>query len=435
MKTTVTVERLISRPVSTDGNFPLSLAKLKEFVSIPWAVPFYQSAASQKVMPILASELNDLNPDRAWRKMKFPGANPFFHHCSFLQYYVATEGGRPVGRIAAFVDASYREATVAGSIGWIGLLECVDDDDVADALLDAATSDLELQGAVKIIGPARFNANGEDGLLIDGFDVHPMVMEPYQPPYYARFMERWGDKENDWYAFRITNETVQPYMSRLEQMRGRGQDLEKRLLREGIAVRAVRMRNWNSEIALVKTVYNQAWNTSVHPQFEQFSDEEFDYLAASLKNLAIEDIVFVVEDISKPEHPVIGMSVTMPDLNEIIDEYDDKHVPFRPSRHAYGFSDVRRDIGILRLLRSRVKAKKFKYARIFVLGTMRKKSGIDALLYEKTYRASLQMGIQLGSGSQIADTNPEIANPLSRMGRADLTWRVYRHKRAGEVNN
>jgi hypothetical protein len=338
-----------------------------------------------------------------------------------------------VGRIAAFVDASYREHTVAGPIGWIGLFECIDDDDVADALLDAATVDLKHQGAVKIIGPARFNANGEDGLLIDGFDKHPMVMEPYHPSYYTRFMERWGDKENDWYAFRITMETVQPYMSRLEEMRGRGQDLEKRLLREGIAVRAVRMRDWNSEIALVKTVYNQVWNTSVHPQFEQFSDEEFDYVAVSLRNLAIEDLVFVVEDISKPEHPVVAMSVTLPDLNEIIDEYDGNHQHFRPSRHTYGVSDLRRDLGILRLLRRRVKAKQFKYARIFVLGTMRKKSGIDALLYEKTYLSGRKMGIQLGSGSQIADSNPEIAIPVGRMGTTDLTWRVYRHKDRSHV--
>jgi hypothetical protein len=435
METTVKVERLISRPVSTDGSFPLPLGRLKEFIRVAWAIPFYQSAASRKVMPIIAAELNDLNPDRSRRKMKFPGVNPFFHHCTFLQYYVASAGGNPVGRIIAFVDASYRERTVAGPVGWIGLLECIDDDSVADALLDAATADLERQGAVKIIGPARFNANGEDGLLIDGFDVHPMVMEPYQPPYYTRFMDRWGDKENDWYAFRMTQESAQPYMTRLEEMRGRGQDLEKRLLRQGIAVRAVQMKNWNSEIALVKTVYNQAWDTSVHPQFEQFSDEEFDYLAASLRNLAIEDLVFVVEDMSKPEHPVVGMSVTLPDLNEIIDEYDRGHQHYTPSRHIYGVSDLRRDLAILRLLRKRVKAKQFKNARIFVLGTTRKKSGVDGLLYEKTSLASLHMGVQIASGSQIADSNPEIANPLARMGTAAITWRVYHHKDRGRVTS
>ena len=435
MKTSVMVERLISFPVSTDGSFPLSLARLKQFVSVPWTVPFYQSAESRKVMPMLATELNDLNPDRSWRKMKFPGANPFFHHCTFLQYHIATLGDKPVGRIAAFIDASYHERSVDGPVGWIGLIECVDDDDVAAALLVAATDDLQAHGAVKVIGPARFNANGEDGILVDGFDMHPMIMEPYQPPYYGRFLDQWGDRENDWYAFRMTRETATPYMQRLNAMREHGEDLEKRLARQGIAVRSVSMKDWKNEIARVKTIYNEAWDTSVHPQFERFSEEEFDYLAAGLRMIAIEDLVFLVEDVGKPGRPVIGMAVTLPDLNEVIDEYDHLHAGFVPSDHVYGLADVRRDMGIFRLLRSRVRHRDFKYARVFVLGTTRKKSGVDALLYERTFNAALAMGVQLASGSQVADSNPDIFVPLSRMGRADITWRVYRHRGADEAKD
>jgi len=427
MKATVTIERLISRPVSVDGSFPLPLTKLKKFVNVAWNIPFYSAPESRKVMPILVAELNDLNPDRSWRKKKFPGANPFFHHCSFLQYYVARRNGQPVGRIAAFIDRSYHELSVHGEIGWIGLFESFDDDEVATALLGAATEDLQQRGAVKIIGPARFNANGEDGLLVDGFDKHPMVMEAYQPPYYTRFLERWGVKENDWYAFRMTHESASPYMERLESMRRRGQDLEQRLARQGIAVRSVKLSDWANEIARVKTIYNVAWDTGVHPQFEQFSEEEFDYLAAGLRMIAIEDLVFVVEDVTKPDRPVIGMAVTLPDLNEVVEEYDRLHVGYVPSDHVYGLSDVRRDLGIFGLLRSRVRHRNFKYARVFVLATTRKKNGIDAVLYEKTFLATIKMGVQLASGSQIADTNPEIYVPLSHMGNADITWRIYRH--------
>jgi len=217
------------------------------------------------------------------------------------------------------------------------------------------------------------------------------------------------------------------YMQRLADMRKRGQDIEKRLEREGVVVRSVKMSDWANEIARVKTIYNAAWDTSVHPQFEQFSDEEFDYLAAGLRMIAIEDLVFVVEDVTKPGHPVIGMSVTLPDLNEVIEEYDRLHATYIPSAHIYGLSDVRRDLGIFRLLRDRVKHRNFRYARVFVLGTTRKKNGIDAMLYEKTYLSTIKMGVQLASGSQIADSNPEIYIPLSLMGSADITWRVYRH--------
>ena len=143
--------------------------------------------------------------------------------------------------------------------------------------------------------------------------------------------------------------------------------------------------------------------------------------------IAIEDLVFVVEDTTKPGHPVIGMVVTLPDLNEVIEEYDQLHTAYVPSTHIYGLSDVRRDLGIFRLLRNRVKHRQFRQCRVFVLGTTRKKNGIDAVLYEKTYLATINMGVQLASGSQIADANPEIYIPLSHMGSAEITWRVYRH--------
>ncbi len=427
MKTTVTVERLIRQPISDIGSFELPIARLKEFAGIPWKIAFYGSAESHKAMPLMAMELNDLNPDRAWSKRKFPGANPFFHHCSFLQYYIAYRGGMAVGRIAAFVDRSYRDHVVSGDIGWVGLFESIDDDTVAEELLGAATEDLKGIGAVKIIGPARFNANGEDGLLVDGFDRHPMVMEPYHPPYYARFFDRWGVKENDWYAIRMTHDSAAPYMDRLKVMREQGRGLEQRLSSQGIEARNVKMRDWKQEVARIKAIYNVAWDSAVHPQFEQFSEEEFDYLAAGLRTLAIEDLVFVMEDKTQRGHPAVGIAVTLPDLNEVVEEYDAAHRGYVPSRHAYGVSDLRRDLGIFRLLRSRVHAKKFKYARVFILGTIRKKSGIDAILYELTYHACLDMGVQEASGSQIADSNPEIVIPLSHMGNADMTWRVYRH--------
>ncbi len=426
MESTITIERLISRPASGDGNFPLSLGQLKRFINVLWDIPFYHSGSSCKVMPILLSELSDLNPDRMVLKRKFPGTNPYFHHCSYVQYYIAVRSGKSAGRVAAFIDRTYHERGVAGTIGWIGLLECIDDDDIADALLDAAIRDLRAAGAVKIIGPAKFNANGENGVLIDGFDKHPMVMEPYHPPYYGRLLARHGVKENDWYAFHMDHSGASSYMDRIQHMHQHGMGLESRMKREGIRIRTANLADWENEIARVKEIYNTAWDTSDHPQFSPFSDEEFNYITASVRMIAIAGLLFIVEDTTRPGNPAIGMSVTLPDLNELIEEYDDIHGAYRPSRHVYGLADIRRDLGIYRLLRSRIKSGKFTNARVFILGTLRKKTGLDALLYLKTYFATRDMGIKVASGSQIADTNLEMVNPLVRMGTPEITWRVFR---------
>ena len=37
-----------------------------------------------------------------------------------------------------------------------------------------------------------------------------------------------------------------------------------------------------------------------------------------------------------------------------------------------------------------------------------------------------ELGIISGSGSQIADTNLEMKNPLIKLGEITITWRIYR---------
>jgi len=61
-----------------------------------------------------------------------------------------------------------------------------------------------------------------------------------------------------------------------------------------------------------------------------------------------------------------------------------------------------------------------------ILGTLVKKTGLDALLYLKSYEKAKELGIVTGSGSQVADSNLEMKNPLMKLGRTTFTWRVYR---------
>ena len=105
-----------------------------------------------------------------------------------------------MGRIAAFIDYTYTEKR-GGKIGWFGLFESEKDSSTARMLIDSAVKYLKANSCTKLIGPAKFNAGGEIGLLIDGFENEPYFMEPYNAPYYQNFFEDYGfKKENDWYS-------------------------------------------------------------------------------------------------------------------------------------------------------------------------------------------------------------------------------------------
>jgi hypothetical protein len=423
LQNNIQIKPLIKNPDSKNGCFPLSLKDLNEFITCIWNIPYYINGNSNKVMPIYLQELSDLNPDNSFPKNILPGSNPFFRHLKYLQYYICRKNSETVGRIACIIDNNYTERGTKGDIGWISLFESIEDDEVANSLLNKAITDLKEHNVQKIIGPSRFNANGEVGLLISGYEYSPMFMEPYNPPYYQKYFEAIGKKENDWYGFGMTLKSVIPYMEKILSFSSNGLNLEGKILKEGISVRKIDI---NKDLHKIKDIYNSAWDTMDHPQFEKLTDAEFANLITVLKQVAIEDFVLIAEDITNPEKPIIGVSVTLPDINEAIKELDNKKPDeLLKFKNSSLFKKILRDLSILKSIKGMIKKRNMKKLRIFILGTIKKKKGLDALFYLKTIESAYKAGIEFASGSEIADINLEMVNPLRKLGYVTFTWRVY----------
>ncbi len=223
-----------------------------------------------------------------------------------------------MGRIAAFIDYTYKEDG-SGKIGWFGLFESEEDTDTANLLIDSAVEYLKTNGCKKIIGPAKFNASGEIGLLIDGFENEPYFMEPYNAPYYQDFFENYGfTKENDWYSVNIDKIISKDYMEKVDRILKRIINHRKGKAFSDYTIRNVDFRNLASEIETIRELYNPIWNEGNHPQQVKMTDAEFDKLALGLKEISLEDLIFIVEKDGKP----VGISVNIPDINEVIAEMD-----------------------------------------------------------------------------------------------------------------
>ena len=76
-----------------------------------------------------------------------------------------------------------------------GFLELEDDQEVADALLDAAEAWLRERGRDRMVGPMDFTMNDESGVLIEGFEREPMIRQPWHPPYYRELLRGRGDEK------------------------------------------------------------------------------------------------------------------------------------------------------------------------------------------------------------------------------------------------
>lgn len=399
----------------------VSLNALKEFVGVANHIPWYESKESNKVFPIYLQEVSDLNPVNSFIS-KLIGHNPFFDHTQ-VAYFVAKNEEKPLGRIAAYIDFNYCRAH-GQQIGWVGVFESIEEKSLAFALFDAAIKYLKSNGCEFITGPAKYNANGEVGLLVDGFELDHYFMEPYNPPYYQDFFVSYGfKKENDWYSYQADRSLVDDYLIKMDSLYGRLRGSRYGDVLNGCTFRTVDFKKIGSEIDLISRIYNQEWGKGNHPQFVVMTDEEFRSLAKGIKTIAIEEMIFIVENDSKP----IGVSVSLPNVNEVIREYDINGSQKKPSNKIFNLRDIKRDLTILSRIRRRLKNKDFKTSRVLILGVKEenRKRGIDSILYYKTIKTLTGLGFENASFSEVADINQDMILPLKRFGNPAMTWRVY----------
>ncbi len=139
--------------------------------------------------------------------------------------FLAIREGKTAGRIWT---ATYlaRPGTATEKLqGAFNFFECVEDQDIANALFSTADAWFSVRGVEYYYG----NVNPKDpddsrGVLIEGFDVAPVTMCVYNKPYYGRLFETAGFGTNeDFVSYRLRLEDI-PY----ERYRGKIDELKER---------------------------------------------------------------------------------------------------------------------------------------------------------------------------------------------------------------
>ncbi len=122
-----------------------------------------------------------------------PAKNNYFKNGEAARWVLKNEQGEPIGRVAAFVnyDSCEKEGL---KVGGCGFFECIDDQESADTLFDAARKWLEERGIEAMDGPINFGETDKFwGLLVDGF-TQPAYQVAYNQPYYQKLFENYGFK-------------------------------------------------------------------------------------------------------------------------------------------------------------------------------------------------------------------------------------------------
>jgi GNAT superfamily N-acetyltransferase len=358
------------RPVRTKGD-------LKRFVKVPFRL---HRESPQWVAPLIFERMEFLNRDK----------NPYFEHAE-VELFIAEREGQPVGRISAQVDARWDEFQ-GGRDAIFGFFEAVEDAEVAAALFAAVRDWARGQGRERILGPMDFTTNDEVGILIDGFDRRPMILEPWHPPYYRGLIEAEGfDKTMDVLMWELNfgdlkdGERFDPAIHAAA---------EKALREEGIEIRNMRKRDMANEVRRFMEVYNEAWGDNWG--FVPVTDAEADFQAKNLKQVIAEDWAYMAEK----DGEVVGAALTLPDINQVMARLNGRLLPF----------------GWLRFLLGKGKIDRL---RVFALGVKHdyQHTGVGAGLYLKHLETAAKPGaIKGGEMGWILETNEPMNRAMEGMG-------------------
>jgi GNAT superfamily N-acetyltransferase len=324
--------------------------------------------------------------------------NAYFSHGE-AEYFLARRGGRVVGRITAQVNRAFNEHQQK-NWGWFGFLEFEDDQELLDALLAAAEQWLRAKGVERMVGPASFAMNDESGVLIEGYDLRPMILQPWNPPYYSERLEQAGmSKAMDllmWKLEVVERDRVLPV---IWELAGKVQS------EHGIRVRPMRRRQLRKDMDAFAEIYNAAW--SENWDFVPYSKKDLDAYTFDM-HLVFDKHWFMIAE-KEDTGEVVGMAITVPDVNQVLERMKGRLLP----------------LGWWHFLN---KGRTIDRVRVGFLGVKPEyqHTGVAAKLYQEHFDAAEARPQKGGEMGWILETNTPMNRGMEAMGGTVVKrYRVY----------
>jgi GNAT superfamily N-acetyltransferase len=320
-----------------------------------------------------------------------------FYEAAKCQTFLAFDGDRIVGRIAAIIDHNHNEHHNEKR-GMFGFFESIEDQNVANALFDAAKRWFAEHDIQLMRGPANPSQNYEWGMLVDGFHTPPTFLMTYNKPYYDELVKGYGfEKSQDLFAYNAPVELLDTLDPKLMFV------AEEATRRFNVKVRPISKKEFKKDVGIFLRIYNSAllaqWG------FTPMSESELQATATNLKFLIATEMTSVAEVDGKGVGIVFGLL----DYNPLIKKINGKLYPF----------------GWLRLLLGRKKLKRVRLMSTNVSPEYQR-WGLGIVLMSRMVPEVLKWGIDEGEFSWVLESNKLSRGTLERSGlTSDKTFRIY----------
>jgi hypothetical protein len=240
-----------------------------------------------------------------------PAFNKAFRHGEVTRWVLKDDGGRLIGRIAAFINKKYKNKGDDVPVGGIGFFDCIDNQDAADMLLDVARHWLIQKGMEAMDGPINFGERDKWwGLLVEGFH-EPLYGMNFNPPYYKALLENYG---------------FQPFFHQLCFGLDPEKPLSQKVLQrhaviaqdKGYTTRRIEKSRLEQYAIDFVAVYNAAY--AGHGGLKEMKKDQALQLFKKMKGLIDEDIAWFAYYNDKP----IALFLNIPELNQYFKHFNGK---------------------------------------------------------------------------------------------------------------
>jgi hypothetical protein len=312
--------------------------------------------------------------------------------------FLAKEDGRPVGRIAAIENRLANEYH-HDTLGYFGFFESIDSGDTgraaAKGLVEAAEAWLKARGLTAMRGPFNPTMNDELGIWTEG-STAPAFLIPSNPRYYADLLQSAGlAPVKTLHIYRLPVSAIpEEKWSRWSKRFERMQETFK------VHLRAANFKDLDNEVKAMIHIYNTSecdnWG------FQPMSYAELRSMAELFQYMLDPNLIRVAEIEEDGQRKIIGGTIAIPDLNEILINSNGRLV------HPTAIRKLVR----LKLGRP---TRRIRIAFLGVLPEYRHTPASMILLYD-SFRVARQFGAQEFEGSWILEDNRAMVKPMEDWG-------------------
>ena len=277
--------------------------QVRRYIDVPFRL---YADCRQWVPPIRADVATQLNPNK----------HPFYEH-SDAEFFVAEQGGEDVGRIAALENRSFNQYHGVRQVQFYHF-ECVDDQEVANALFERVFEWARARGLDEAVGPKGFSLFDGYGLQVEGTEHRQMMMMMnYNYAYYPSLVEALGfEKEVDFIStyIKISEFNVPERIHRIAERVKKRRNLSVHHFESKSD-----LRRWKARIG---AAYNRTFvdNWEYYP----VTQNEIDFILDDLILVANPRLIKIVvhgED-------VVGFILGFPDVSRGLQQANGRLLPF-----------------------------------------------------------------------------------------------------------